>query len=42
VALRLRGLTIAEQVATRDPIAGTVYLLSLVVFATAPLLFARR
>jgi len=42
VVLRLRGLSITEYIATRDPVAGTAYLVSLAVFALAPLLFARR
>ena len=42
VVLRLRGLSIAEYVATRDPVAGAVYLLSLGFFALAPLLVVRR
>jgi hypothetical protein len=36
--LRLRGLTIREYLASRDPIAGTVYYLTLAVFAAIPLL----
>jgi hypothetical protein len=42
VVLRLRGLTIAQYMATRDSVAGAVYLVSLVVFAVAPLLAVRR
>ena len=42
VVLRLRGLTISGYIATRDPVAGMVYLLALGVFALAPLLVARR
>ena len=38
----LRGLTIAEYVATRDPVSGTVYLVMLGLFALMPLLVARR
>ena len=40
--LQLRGLTIAEYVATRDPVSGTVYYLSLALFALFPLLLRRR
>jgi len=40
--LRLRGLTIGEYVASRDPLSGTVYLASLAAFAVMPLLVARR
>jgi hypothetical protein len=39
--LALQGLTISQYTATRDPVAGTVYLVSLVVFALMPLLVAR-
>ena len=38
---RLRGLTIAEYFATRDPVSGTVYYLSLALFALFPLLLRR-
>jgi hypothetical protein len=38
VVLGLRGLTIGEYVAGRDPVAGTVYLLLLGLFALMPLL----
>ena len=40
--LRLRGLSISEYLATRDPVSGTVYSLMLAVFAIMPLLGARR
>jgi hypothetical protein len=40
--LSLRGPSIAEYVATRDPVSGSVYLAMLVVFAVMPLLVARR
>jgi len=33
-----QGLTIAGYIASRDPVSGTVYLLSLAVFAAMPLL----
>ncbi len=41
VVLYLRGLTSREYFASRDPIAGTVYLVTLGVFAIMPLLVAR-
>jgi hypothetical protein len=42
LVLWLRGLTIDEYLATRDPVAGTVYIVMLGVFAIIPLLVARR
>lgn len=42
LVLSLRGLSIAEYVASRDPVSGTVYLVMLGVFATMPLIVARR
>ncbi|MBI3934825.1 MAG: hypothetical protein HY316_09030 [Acidobacteria bacterium] len=39
--LPLRGLTIAEYFATRDPVSGTVYCISLALFALFPLLVRR-
>jgi type IV secretory pathway TrbD component len=42
LVLWLRGLTISEYFASRDPVAGTVYILMLAVFALMPLLVARR
>jgi hypothetical protein len=42
MVLWLRGLTMGEYVASRDPVAGTVYLVMLGVFAVMPLLVARR
>jgi hypothetical protein len=42
VVLLLRGLTLREYFASRDPVAGTVYLVSLLLFALIPLLVARR
>jgi hypothetical protein len=42
VVLRLRGLTIGEYFGKRDPVAGTVYIVMLGVFAVMPLLVARR
>jgi hypothetical protein len=38
----LRGLSIEEYAAGRDPVAGTVYLLMLGVLALMPLCIARR
>lgn len=38
VALWLRGLTIREYIASRDPVAGTVYYAMAVLFAIMPLL----
>lgn len=40
--LYLRGLSIKEYFAGRDPVSGTVYYVMLVVFAIMPLLIARR
>ncbi len=42
VVLWLRGLTIGEYLASRDPVAGTAYIVMLGVFAVMPLLVARR
>ena len=42
VVLWLRGLTLRAYVAGRDPVAGSVYLLSLALFALMPLLVAPR
>lgn len=42
VVLGLRGLSVAEYVAGRDPVAGAVYLAMLGVFAAMPLAVARR
>ena len=42
LVLWLRGLTIREYFASRDPVAGTVYYVMLAVFAITPLLVARR
>jgi hypothetical protein len=36
--LRLRGLTIRDYFASRDPVAATVYYLALAIFAAIPLL----
>lgn len=40
VVLKLRHLTLAQYVAARDPVAGTVYLLLLLVFAITPYFMA--
>jgi len=42
LVLWLRGLTITEYLATRDPVSGTAYLIALLVFAVIPLFVARR
>lgn len=42
LVLWLRGLSISEVLATRDPVSGTVYYVMLGVFAIMPLLVARR
>ena len=42
VVLWLRGLTIGEYIANRDPVAWVVYIVMLVVFAIMPLLVGRR
>ena len=42
LVLRLRGLSISEYLANRDPVSGTVYYVMLGVFAVMPLLVARR
>lgn len=42
LVLWLRGLSIGEYVASRDPVSGTVYIVMLGVFAMMPLLVARR
>jgi hypothetical protein len=39
--LWLRGLTIDQYFAGRDPVAGAVYVVMLAVFAVMPLLVAR-
>jgi hypothetical protein len=41
LVLRLRGMSIAEYVAGRDPVSGSVYAGMLGVFAVMPLLVAR-
>lgn len=42
VVLWLRGLTIDEYLAGRDPVSATAYYLTLALFAVMPLLVARR
>jgi len=39
--LWLRGLSIREYLAARDPVSGTVYYLMLVIFAIMPLIVAK-
>ena len=41
LVLWVRGLSFREYLASRDPLAGTVYYVILVVFALMPLLVAR-
>lgn len=41
VVLGLRGLTLSEYFATRDPVSGTVYACSLLAFALMPWLASR-
>jgi hypothetical protein len=42
LVLWLRGLSISEYLANRDPVSGTAYYVMLGVFAIMPLLVARR
>jgi hypothetical protein len=42
LVLRLRGLTVADYISSRDPVSGAVYYLSLVLFALFPLIVRRR
>ncbi|WP_235071111.1 hypothetical protein [Leptolyngbya sp. Heron Island J] len=42
LVLGLRGLSMTEYIATRDPIAGTVYYIMLCLFAVMPWLIARK
>jgi hypothetical protein len=42
LVLWLRGLSLSEYLASRDPVSGTVYYVMLGVFAIMPLLVARR
>jgi hypothetical protein len=40
--LWLRGMTIREYIASRDPVAGTVYIVMLGIFAVMPLFVASK
>jgi hypothetical protein len=40
--LSIRGLSVRDYLATRDPVSGTAYYLLLIVFAIMPLLVARK
>ena len=42
LVLWLRGMSLSEYFASRDPVSGTVYYVMLVVFALVPLFVARR
>lgn len=42
LVLWLRGLSIREYLATRDPVSGTVYYVALALFAIMPLFVARK
>ena len=42
LVLRLRGLSISEYLASRDPVSGMVYYVMLGVFCIMPLLMARK
>jgi len=42
LVLWIRGLSISEYLASRDPVSGTVYYVMLGVFAIMPLLQARK
>ena len=42
VVLKIRRLTLAQYVAGRDPVAGTVYILLLLAFALMPLVVAGK
>ncbi|MDX1487476.1 MAG: hypothetical protein R3268_04695 [Acidiferrobacterales bacterium] len=42
VVLGLRGLSVSEYLSSRDPVAGSVYAVSLLVFALLPWLVAGR
>jgi hypothetical protein len=41
VVLKVRRLTLAQYIAGRDPVSGTVYILLLLAFAVMPLVVAR-
>ena len=42
LVLRLRGMTVRQYLATRDPLAESVYRISLGLFAAMPLIISRR
>ena len=42
VVLKIRHLTLAQYIAGRDPVAGSVYVLMLLLFAFMPLIVARK
>jgi hypothetical protein len=42
MVLWLQGLSVAQSIANRDPVSGTAYALSLLLFALMPLLVARK
>lgn len=42
LALWLRGLSLRQYLASRDPVSGTVYYLMLILFALMPLIVSRR
>jgi hypothetical protein len=42
LVLRLRGLSISDYFAGRDPVSGTAYCILLVVFALMPIFVGRR
>ena len=42
VVLWLRGMTLRDYVANRDPVAGIAYIVALLLFALMPLLVRRR
>ncbi len=42
VVLRLRGLTIGDYIASREPVAGAAYVAMLVAYTAMPLIVCRR
>lgn len=42
LVLWIRGLTVGEYLASRDPVAGTVYVVMLGLFAIMPLVVTRK
>jgi hypothetical protein len=42
LVLWLRGMSVSEYLASRDPVSGTVYYATLAVFAAMPLFAGRR